>query len=56
MQTWFWPHQVDTETDSKIHKDHEQVKGEVACVAFVVNRSVSISVCLVPSDSLKQTQ
>lgn len=53
MQTWFWSHQVEIETDSKAHKDHEQVKGEVACV---VNRSAPISVCLVPSNSLKQTQ
>lgn len=52
-QTWFWPHQVDIEMESKVHKDHEQVKGEVA---FVVNRSAPVSVCLVPSYSLKQTQ
>lgn len=51
-QTWFWCHQVEIEMDSKVHKYHEQVKGEVACVVY---RSAPISICLVPSDSLMQT-
>lgn len=53
MQTWFWSHQVEIETDGKVSRDHEQVKGEVACV---VNRSDPIPICLAPSDSIKQTQ